>query len=214
MAGERDPQKGATFVEHHKSSSSSSDSSSGSTSSTSPPTTPPSPEEQQNGPPALPRIHHAPHSSTPPRRARGRGRGYAQPSARLGAIDEHSNTMAPDIPTRNPSRLKQVRFFGLPLPSWAKPDADVPPPDAYDTITGPRGEKFADVRQNKPKDLIAQGKRRRKMICFGLVAIILLVIAITLGVGLGVGLTRRKANRYFSPLCTAPLPCNTQTTVN
>lgn len=103
--------------------------------------------------------------------------------------------MAPDIPTRNPYRLKQVKFFGLPFPAWAKADADVPPPYAYDTITGPNGEKFADVRQNKPKDLIAQGKRRRKMICFGLVAIILLIIAVILAIGLGVGLTRRKINR-------------------
>jgi len=200
----RDLEKGPSVVQHTETSpsSSSSDSSSDSTSSSSPPTTPPTPEEllqQQPAPQVLPRIHHAPHSSAPPRRGRGRGRGILQASTRLGSIDEHSNTVAPDIPTRNPGRLKQVRFFGLPIPAWAKPDADVPPPNAYNTIVGPNGEKFMDVRQNKPKDLIAQGKRRRKLICFGLVAIIFLIFAIALGIGLGVGLTRRKDDRYFTP---------------
>ena len=187
MAYKSDLEKGASSVEHHKSPSSSSDSSSGSTSSTSPPSTPPSPE-------VLPRIYHAPHSSTPPRRGRGRGRAHPQASTRLGAIDEHSNTVAPDIPTRNPtSKIPGFKYFSL--AAWTHPEVDASPPNAYDTIVGPRGEKFADVRQNKPKDLIAQGKRRRKMICFGLVTIILLVVAIALGIGLGVGLTRRKANR-------------------
>lgn len=211
MTANHNFENGAVSSEHHNSSSSSSESSSGSTSSTSPPSTPPSPEAQNHDPEpeVLPRIHHAPHSSTPPRRGRGRGRTHPQTSTRLGAIDEHSSTVAPDVPTQNPARkIPGLKYFNI--DAWTKPGADVPPPNAYDTIVGPRGEKFADVRHNRPKDLIAQGKRRRKKICFGLVVAILLIVAIALSIGLGVGLTRRQADRYLLPPSTTAAQRNTE----
>src|SRR4051794_32167350 len=88
-------------AEHQKSSPSSSEASSGSTEDTSPPSTPPE-DEAHAEPEILPRIQHAPHSSNPPRRGNRRVRNG--PSTRLGAIDEHSSSVAPDIPTRNPNR--------------------------------------------------------------------------------------------------------------
>lgn len=191
-----DPEKGGILSEHHNDSSVSSDSSSRSSS-----TDPSSITSEDNG---LPRILHAPHSATPPRRANGRPT-HRVPSRRLGAIDEHSPSIAPDIPTRNPNRPKKMvsflpadasKFFSF--SSYARPEADIPPPNAYDKIVGPRGEKFKDVRQNRPDDQPGRRRRSRKMLCLGLI-IFAVILAIALGVGLGVGLTRNKGTRYLFP---------------
>lgn len=192
-----DPEKGNIFADPLNGSSNSSNSST-SSSSTDPSSVT---SEESNG---LPRIQHAPHSATPPNRGNRRS-AHRTPTRRLGAIEEHSPSMAPDIPTRNPNRPKKMvsflpadaaKFFSF--SSYSRPDKDIPPPDAYDKIVGPRGEKFNDVRQNKPDGASKRG-RGRKLICIGLV-ILAIVLAIALGVGLGVGLTRKKKARYVSPI--------------
>ena len=183
--------------QHTDSTVSSSGSDSSSTGGTSPPSTPPDGVQQDGD--ALPQIQHAPHSSNPPRRGARRSRNGAP--TRLGAIDEHSNAVAPDIPNRNPNRMfgaNAARFFGF--GSVLRKNDDVPPPNAYDKIVGPRGEKFTDVRKNNSRQSAAR-RSWRKFLCIGI--IILLVLAIALGVGLGVGLTRKKNsnNRYVSLFC-------------
>lgn len=191
MADRRDPEKADYVVDAQKTSSSSSESSSGSTTESTPPSTPPEDEQEAEGD-ALPRIQHSPHSSNPPRRGNRRARN--SPSTRLGAIDEDSSQVAPDIPTRNPNRRlvgltysNAAKLFGFGAASFK--DSDVPPPDAYDQIVGPRGEKFSDLRHNKPYSPPGKAARRRKL-CLGVV--IILILATALAVGLGVGLTRQK----------------------
>lgn len=150
--------------------------------------------------------HDASYSATPPRRSKKNT--PPRNATRLGAIDEHSSIVAPDIPTRNAAR-KQTRYanatkfftFGLP----GRFDHSVPPVNAYDDITGPRGEKFGDLRQNKPFRPPNRGGWRR-FVCLGLIVLIVL-LAIALGVGLGVGLTRKKSARYLLPIfhhCARP----------
>lgn len=190
-----DLEKGGMESEHHATSSSSSDSSDSST------TEPSSNSSDDNY--GLPKIKHAPHSATPPRRG-NKIPSQRTPTRHLGAIDEHSPSIAPDIPARNPSRPKKMvsflpsdatKFFSF--SSYSRPGTDVPPPDAYDKIVGPRGEKFNDVRQNKTDQPPGRGRGWRRKLCLGLI-ILAILLAIALGVGLGVGLTRKKA-RYFLP---------------
>lgn len=179
--------------EQQKSSSSSSDTSSEKS-------TPPSS-------PDVPEVITAPrpvahYSSTPPRRG-GRHAYNNSATNRLGAIDEESQVIAPDIPCRNCNRPKRPKTY-LPadakkffsFSSYSRPDKDVPPPDFYEKVIGPHGEKFTDLRKNKPFKPEGRGGGWRRMVCLGLV--ILLVLAIVLGVGLGVGLTRHKGARYLS----------------
>lgn len=191
---------GVSHNEEDDSPSSSSDSSSGSTDKTSPSTTPPSPDAQPVANPTLgPRTHHdASYSATPPRRSKK----HVPPrnTTRLGAIDEHSNSIAPDIPSRNPARKHHrygsaTKFFSF--AAYTRSDPSLPPVGAYDNITGPRGEKFGDLRQNKPFRPPNRGGWRRA-ICLGSVALVIL-LAIGLGVGLGLGLTRKKETRYLIP---------------
>lgn len=189
--------------EEEQHSSSSSDSSSNSTDATSASNSPP---QYEAHPVAIaadanqslgPRNNHdASYSATPPRRSKKHV--SARNAPRLGAIDEHSSIIAPDIPSRNQARRHHrygnaTKFFTF--GAFPRVDHSVPPVNAYDDITGPRGEKFGDLRQNKPFRQPNRGGWRR-FLCLGLVALILL-LAIGLGVGLGVGLTRNKGTRYL-----------------
>lgn len=184
----------ADSPEHQKSSSSSDSSSEKST----PPSSPDVPE-------ALPQPRPVAHySATAPRRGGRHSLNGNGNTNRLGAIDEESPRVAPDIPTRSARRPKKTvafvpadarKFFSF--SKYSRPDDDdVPPPDFYEKIVGPHGEKFADLRQNRPYDPHGRGGGWRRMVCLGLV--VLLVLAIALGVGLGVGLTRHKGARYLS----------------
>lgn len=191
-------QTNSALNDDHKSSTSSSDSSSGSTDATSPSNSPPRQQAQPIINPSLgPRSNHdASYSATPPRRSKKQV--PPRNTARLGAIDEHSNSIAPDIPLPHQNRKQHrygnaTKFFTF----GASTRSDQPglPVGAYDDITGPRGEKFGDLRQNKPFRPPNRGGWRR-LICLGLVALLLL-LAIGLGVGLGVGLTRHQGTRYL-----------------
>jgi hypothetical protein len=56
----------------------------------------------------------------------------------------------------------------------------------YNDVTGPRGEKFSDLRNNR--HVAKRGGWTRVL----LIALIVLLVVIGLAVGLGVGLTRSK----------------------
>jgi hypothetical protein len=72
-----------------------------------------------------------------------------------------------------------------------------PPYAEYDNVTGPRGEKFSDLRNNR--HVAKRGGWTRVL----LIALIVLLIIVGLGVGLGVGLTRSKKNsRYVATALT------------
>lgn len=142
--------------------------------------------------------HDASFSAAPPRRSKKQA--PPRNTTRLGAIDEHSNSVAPDTPSRHPDRKYKygnaTKFFAF--GAYARSDNSLPPVDAYEKVVGPRGEKFNDLRQNRPYRPPNRGGWRR-VICLGLV-ILLILLAIGLGVGLGIGLTRSKETRYFTPM--------------
>lgn len=165
---------------------SSSESTSGSTDST--PHTPPSPhaelldlekaaikEKSQNGRHSSYGFKRSPKSPSP--------------KSRLGAIDEDSADVSPDIPVKNPFRSIGFPSLQFSLPAfptlYAKRD---PPKNIYDDIQGPRGEKFRDVRANKKVPLPGFWTWRK------LVCLVCLAVTITAGVAIGliVGLLRKK----------------------
>jgi hypothetical protein len=72
-----------------------------------------------------------------------------------------------------------------------------PPYTEYDNVTGPRGEKFSDLRNNR--HVAKRGGWTRVL----LIALIVLLIIVGLAVGLGVGLTRsKKSSRYVTTALT------------
>ena len=83
--------------------------------------------------------------------------------------------------------------------AYTRDGTDVPPPNAYDGIVGPRGEKFNDMRQNKPFNPPGRSGRWKRIICLGSV-ILVTILVIGLAIGLGVGLTRNKGARYCLPI--------------
>jgi hypothetical protein len=104
---------------------------------------------------------------------------------RLGPIDEHGG-MQPDI-TQEPANRQVARLF---MPFQIR---GPPPGGEYDNVTGPRGEKFSDLRNNR--HVAKRGGWTRVL----LIALIVLLIIVGLAVGLGVGLTRsKKSLRYVA----------------
>jgi hypothetical protein len=109
----------------------------------------------------------------------------AAAATRLGPIEEHGG-MQPDILQEPPNR--QVPRLFMPFQSRGPP-----PGGEYDNVTGPRGEKFSDLRNNR--HVAKRGGWTRVL----LIALIVLLIIVGLAVGLGVGLTRsKKSLRYVT----------------
>jgi hypothetical protein len=103
----------------------------------------------------------------------------------LGAIEEDGG-MRPDIPQRS-----QYRPMARLLHPFQFSPAREPPVTDYTDVTGPRGEKFSDLRNNR--HVAKRGGWTRVLI---LVLIGLLLVS-GLAVGLGVGLTKsNQSERY------------------
>ena len=145
-------------------------------------------------------------STTPPplytARAASRTPRNSQPTAILGSIAEDGG-MSPDIPIRNPQRRSHSRS----PPSYHTPRAFLnhyvpalisPPKNDLENVTGPRGEKLNDARENRRSQQMPASPRRkqsrRKLICLGLV---LIILAAMVAIGLVIGLKRmhNKGNR-------------------
>lgn len=132
------------------------------------------------------------HSSHGARRSRAGSRASSM-EHRLSIIDEDGNNH-PSQPPPPPAvqqphhRPFSRRFLGEP-PRYK--DGKEPPKYSMWDVTGPKGEKFEDLRNN------AYVARRGgwKRIC--LIGLIVIVCIVALAVGLGVGL-HKKHSRYFS----------------
>ena len=107
---------------------------------------------------------------------------------RLGAIEEDGG-MLPDSPPKAHNRPLE-RMFQLGFPPRRSHERAPPPYSEWDTVTGPRGEKFSDLRGNRY--LARRGGWKR----FCLIALLAVVIIVALVVGLVVGL-RHKHHRYI-----------------
>jgi hypothetical protein len=124
-------------------------------------------------------------SSTPKR---------SQPSKILGSIDENGG-MSPDIPIKSKRRTSpnDTSYNPRAFLNSLFTTTIVPPRNDLDNITGPRGEKFSDVRQNRRSYQDPKPRSRwrrcgwRTFICL---ALLLVVIATFLAIGLVVGLKR------------------------
>ncbi len=145
-------------------------------------------------------------TTTPPplytARAASRTPRNSQPTKILGSIAEDGG-MSPDIPLRNPQR----RSHSHSPPSYSTPRAFAnhyfptlisPPKNELENVTGPRGEKLSDARENRPSrqmPVSVKGKHSmRRFICIG---IVILILAALVAIGLVIGLERmHKGNRY------------------
>lgn len=117
-----------------------------------------------------------------PRQASSGRRVSVEP--RLGAIEEDGG-MLPDSPPKAHNRPLE-RMFQLGFPPRRSQERAPPPYSEWDEVTGPRGEKFTDVRNNR--HLVGRGGWKR----FCLIALIVLALIVALVVGLVVGLRHKN----------------------
>ena len=130
------------------------------------------------------------HSSSNSRRSRTNSRASSL-DHRLSIIAEDSSATAlpPRPPPQTHNRPFGRRFLGDP-PRYSNGPA--PPKYSLWDVTGPKGEKFEDLRNNAY--VARRGGWRR--IC--LIALIVIACIVALVVGLVVGL-KKKHSRYSSP---------------
>ena len=88
--------------------------------------------------------------------------------------------------------MAKVLNFGGITPTL-RASRDPPKYSEYNDITGPNGEKFADLRKNRGTP------RRGGWVRLTSLILIILLVLIALGVGLGVGLTRNKSTTPSNP---------------
>ncbi len=134
------------------------------------------------------------HSSSGARRSRTSSRA-ASLDNRLPAIDEDSPSPPLSLPQKTHHRPFTRRFLGDP-PHYGS--GHPPPKYTFWDVTGPKGEKFEDLRNN---EYIAK-RGGWKRICT--ISLIVLFLLIGLVVGLAVGLTKGKSNKYVRPASLNP----------
>ncbi|OQV00160.1 hypothetical protein CLAIMM_05695 [Cladophialophora immunda] len=111
--------------------------------------------------------------ATPPSMYSGLGtrpRRLTPPSRLLGAIDEDSPTIQPDLPfwsdsEKNP--VTKLHVYAAVVNSRQKPTLapiSSPPANEFDRVMGPRGERFADLRMNRK---LEGAKGWKRFMCFG-----------------------------------------------
>ncbi|KIW88156.1 uncharacterized protein Z519_11267 [Cladophialophora bantiana CBS 173.52] len=99
-----------------------------------------------------------------------RPRRLTPPSRLLGAIDEDSSTVQPDVPLSSDSEnnpVAKLHVYAAVVNSRQKPTlapTSRPPIDEFDCVIGPRGERFADLRMNRKAERVKGWKR---FMCFG-----------------------------------------------
>lgn len=118
-----------------------------------------------------------------------RSRANSVVDARLSVIAEDG--ALPPVPekSRNNRTFSRGWAFNPPRHSFE----ESPPNYSFWDVTGPKGEKLTDVRNNK--HIAQRGGWRRICLIFWLV----LIAIIALAVGLGVGLRKNHPSRYLYP---------------
>lgn len=89
----------------------------------------------------------------------------------LGAIDENSGAILPDIPYSPGNKdnpVTKLHAYAAVFTPRKKPTlaAANPPPNEYATLVGPNGEKFTDLRINR-KAADPKKNSVKKFMCFG-----------------------------------------------
>ena len=134
------------------------------------------------------------HSSPGRRSASGSKRPRATSLAgsvdhRLSVIEEDQASPSKPSPPhpKTHNRPFSRRFLGEP-PRYGSGTS--PPRYTFWEVTGPKGEKFEDLRNNAY--IAKRGGWKR----FCVIAWVIIIMVVALAVGLGVGLSKRRANRY------------------
>ena len=109
------------------------------------------------------------------------------PSERLSIIAEDSDAPLPQHPAKTHHRPFSRRW-NLGDPPGHDHDQSPPHYSVWD-VTGPKGEKLIDVRNNKY--VVRRGGWRR--LC--LLALVVIAVVVALGVGLGIGLRKKNESR-------------------
>ena len=115
-----------------------------------------------------------------------RSRANSIVDARLSVIAEDG--VLPTVPekSRNNRTFSRGWAFNPPRHSFE----ESPPNYSFWDVTGPKGERLTDVRNNK--HITQRGGWRR--IC--LIFLVVLAVIVALAVGLGIGLRRHQSSRY------------------
>ncbi|KIW70245.1 hypothetical protein PV04_02533 [Phialophora macrospora] len=99
-----------------------------------------------------------------------RPRRLTPPQRLLGAIDEDSPTVQPDLPlsSRNHDHpVAKLHVYAAVVNSKHRTTlarATGPPTNEFDMVIGPNGERFTDLRLNRKTEV---GKGWKKFMCFG-----------------------------------------------
>lgn len=99
-------------------------------------------------------------------------RRISPPQTLLGAIDENSGKMLPDVPLsadKESNPVAKLHAYASTVSLEKKPtlaSTPRPPPNEFDLLLGPNGEKFTDLRMNRKMD-DSRGRGWKKLMCFG-----------------------------------------------
>ena len=115
-----------------------------------------------------------------------RSRANSAVDARLSVIAEDGVLPAVPEKSRNNRTFSRGWAFNPPRHSFE----DSPPKYSFWDVTGPKGEKLTDVRNNKY--IARRGGWRRICVIF----LVIVAAIVALAVGLGLGLRKKHTSRY------------------
>lgn len=119
--------------------------------------------------PSFPKITPAPppmYSTSAPRPRR-----VSPPQTLLGAIDENSGTVQPDLRVsadKQNNPVAKLHVYSSSISTKKKPtlaSTSSPPLHEFDSLLGPNGEKFTDLRMNRKLD-DSKGGSWKRLMCF------------------------------------------------
>ncbi|KAJ4516038.1 hypothetical protein HRR83_005342 [Exophiala dermatitidis] len=101
-----------------------------------------------------------------------RPRRLSPPQTLLGAIDENSGTVEPDVPLsvdKGQNPIAKLHVYSSAINSKKKAtlaSMSSPPTNEFDSLLGPNGEKFADLRMNRKVEN-SRSRGWKNFMCFG-----------------------------------------------
>jgi len=101
-------------------------------------------------------------------------RRISPPQTVLGAIDENSGAVQPDVPfsanVKEASPITKLHAYAS-APNCRKKttiaSASSPPQSEFDILIGPNGERFTDLRMNRKMDPAKTRGLLKRLVCFG-----------------------------------------------
>ncbi|KIW43752.1 uncharacterized protein PV06_04823 [Exophiala oligosperma] len=122
-----------------------------------------------HSPPASPSVPKSTHTLYSLQASRPRWTSRSQTV--LGAIDENGGIVYPDTPSsvaKETSPIARLHAYTS-APNRKKAtiaSTSSPPPNEFDVVLGPNGEKFADLRMNRKLDVEKSRGMLKRLMCF------------------------------------------------